>query len=217
MNHFDFGKELFDRIQELAPQSLKLRTYQKDDIIYHVGSEPEALYFIKSGLVGLIDIAKNGDESLLRVFGHEHFFGHRSLVSEEPYHATSIALKKTNILFINKEDLKNLCQDHSELLLYIAKVLAKELRRSEIRLKDMSSKKVADRIIESLIFLKTRYPHHKWTRREIGEFCGAKTETVSRTLSSLEQQGLIKREGRSIMIPEPQLLLDFIHNGEERH
>jgi CRP-like cAMP-binding protein len=78
----------------------------------------------------------------------------------------------------------------------------------------MTSKKVASRIIESLIFLKNRYPSYKWTRREIGEFCGAKTETVSRVLGQLEKSQLIEKDGRDILILDEKKLIQEAHKDD---
>ena len=75
-----------------------------------------------------------------------------------------------------------------------------------MRFAGITSKKVTSRIIESLIFLKNRYPEYKWTRREIGEFCGAQTETVTRALTKLEKEGLIKKSGRDIIIVDEENL-----------
>ena len=69
------------------------------------------------------------------------------------------------------------------------------------------SKRVSGRIIESLIFLKNRYPAHHWTRREIGEYCGAKTETVSRVLGDLERSKVIEKVGRDILILDEYAML----------
>jgi DNA-binding MarR family transcriptional regulator len=88
-------------------------------------------------------------------------------------------------------------------------MLARDLRISEERFNDVTGKRVTSRITETLIYLKQHHPTYQWTRREIGEFCGAKTETVTRALSKLEKRGLINKVGREIHLNDINALLDY--------
>src|SRR5690606_14605911 len=107
---------------------------------------------------------------------------------------------------------KECLSNNPDLFFHLLKNLAYDLRLAEERLNDFSGKKVSSRIIEGLIFLKLRYPGHVWTRREIGEFCVAKTETVTRVLTKLEGLRLIRKEGREIIIPDQEALLAYSEN-----
>lgn len=183
------------------------KKFSNGQTIYREGEAPHGLYFIKEGMVGLIHISSGGIESLLRVFGPCTFFGHRSFLANEPYHATAVALKDTTVWFIPAKEAQDIIETRPQLSHHFIKLMAKDLRNAENRLRDMSSKKVSGRIIEALLFLKHRHPNYQWTRREIGEFCGAKTETVSRVLGQLEKKGLIEKDGRDIHIVNEKGLL----------
>ena len=184
----------------------------KGDIIYHQGDAPTGIYHVKSGHIGLITITPNGNESLLRVFGPNYFFGHRSLISNEDYHATTLSLVDCEMVFIPKDDFDEIVHENPNILMHVAQVLAKELRRAENKFRDLALSNVTSRIMQTLAFIKSRYPDHKWTRKEIGEYCGAKTETVSRVLGRLEKEGLIQKKGRSIIIPSTE---DLYSRAEE--
>lgn len=203
---FEFPKHL-ERLG-ITPQVL---TFNQGATIYNEGEKSRGLYFIKEGLVSLITLSESGVETLLRIFSPCTFMGHRSLLAEETYHATAVTLKPTKLLFIDKEVASKLIYEDKELMSHFLHVLAKDLKRAEIRIKDSMSKRVSGRIIESLVFLKNRYPAHQWTRREIGEYCGAKTETVSRVLGELEKRNLIEKHGRDIIITDENALLELSH------
>ena len=190
------------------------RFFQKGSVIYNKGDRSGGLYYIKKGLVGLINLSPNGNESLLRIFGHKFFFGYRSLIPQENYHATSIALTDVTVNYLPFRDAKDIQERFPEVMLHITKVLCRDLRIAEERFNDITGKRVVSRIIESLIFLKQRYPNYQWTRREIGEFCGAKTETVTRALSKLEKEGFIQKEGREIHVVNPLELLAYSEDLE---
>jgi len=156
----------------------------------------------------------SGSESLLRIFSEGDFVGHRSFIAEENYHANSSVLSDSEILFFPCESVEHLLKIYPALFLFLTKQIAKDLRSSEDRLNDLSGKKVFLRIAESLLYLKTKEPTYNWTRREIGEFCGAKTETVTRALTQLVHEGVIRKEGRDIIIPSINHFIAFLKNEE---
>jgi CRP-like cAMP-binding protein len=205
---FEFS-EKYDLLSQLDDEQIKHLVpvkANKGDIIYHQGDVPTGVYHVKSGHIGLLTVTPNGNETLLRVFGPNYFFGHRSLISNEEYHATTMALVDSELVFIPKEDFDTIVHAKPNILMHVAQVLAKELRRAENKFRDLANSNVTSRIIQALAFIKTRYPDHKWTRKEIGEYCGAKTETVSRVLGKLEKEGLIVKEGRNILVPNIEKL-----------
>lgn len=193
--------------KKLASCSLaQQRTYEAGEFIYREGEKPENIFLIVDGLVGLVNMSMGGQETLLRVFGNDYIFGHRSLIAQENYHASALVLRKTNVITLCFHSPQDIIDNMPEFFPYISMILAKELKYAEQRFSDLTSKKVTSRIIESLLFLKSRYPDYKWTRREIGEFCGAQTETVTRALTKLEKEGLIEKKGRDILIVDEQAL-----------
>lgn len=205
-NHFELSQELKDFGHE--------RFIPRGNVIYSKGDKSNGLYYVKKGLVGLINLSPNGNESLLRIFGQKFFFGYRSLLPQENYHATTIALTDVKLIYFPFRDLESILKQFPEVILHLSKVLSRDLRIAEERFNDITGKRVISRIIESLIFLKHRYPDYQWTRREIGEFCGAKTETVTRALSQLEKEGYIQKEGREIHVVNPLELLRYSENLE---
>lgn len=185
------------------------RVFSKGDVLYNKGDRPSGIYYIQEGIVGLINLAPNGSESLLRVFGEEFFIGYRSFLVNEEYHGTTVALTDVKLSYFPFENAQIVLEKCPDMLLHLSQMLARDLRNAEERFNDLTGKRVINRIIESLVFLKQRQPNYQWTRREIGEFCGAKTETVTRVLTRLQGEGFINKEGRDININDVNKLLDY--------
>ncbi|MCT4641111.1 MAG: Crp/Fnr family transcriptional regulator [Bacteriovoracaceae bacterium] len=194
-----------------------LKSIPKGLNIYTKGKDSEGFYYIISGLIGLVDIAPNGVESLLRVHSSGTFTGYRSFLSGDKCNATSVALTDVTYLYFEFADASLLLKDFPSIYKYLIKVLCHDLKIAEQRLNDLSGKRVMNRIIESLVFLKQKDPEYPWTRREIGEFCSATTETVTRTLSKLEKVGLIEKSGRDIVVSCIDSLLDFSRQQEANY
>lgn len=185
------------------------REYKRGEIIYHEGDNPNKLFFVQSGLVGLFHISETGKETFLRVFGKDAIFGHRSYLAEEPYHATAIVLAPSLIISISKEECDRICQENPLFMKLMAKKLASDLGNTELRMAGLQDKSAFKRIAESMIFLKLRYPNHTWTRKEIAEFSGSTLESVARAMTDFESQGFIKKIGRDFEIIDYDLFYQY--------
>lgn len=193
-----------------------LRSIKKGQTLYSKGEAQGGFFYILSGLMGLVDIAPNGSESLLRVFGQNYFTAYRSFLSGEVCNATSTALTDVNYLFFEFSDPLELLKKYPSVYVHLTKTLCHDLKIAEERLNDLTGKRVINRIIEAIIFLKNKDPHYIWTRREIGEFCSATTETVTRAFSKLEKLNLIKKDGRDILIIDVEKLLSYSYELESQ-
>lgn len=182
--------------------------FKRGDFVYRQNDNPKGLYYIKNGLVGLTIIGANsGKEYLLRFFKEGQFFGHRSLLSGEPYHGNAMVLESSHFFFIPQKKIEEIFKQQPELYRDIAVVLAKELRRAETQHVSILENQIIPRVAQSLIYLKDIDPEHNWTRQEIANFCGSTVSTVIKALASIEDLGLIRQSGRSIEILDRKELL----------
>lgn len=184
------------------------KDYKRGDRIYQMDEAPLGMYLVDKGLVGLVIIGEKGHEHLVRLFKPGEVFGHRSLFSNERYHATATALDETSVSFLPKEDVRSLMGPNCEVAEFFLGVLARELKIAEQKQIALSEKDVSSRIAETVVFLKERYPDHLWTRQEIADYCGSTAATVIRTLAKFEELGWIEQVGRDIKILDRNALLE---------
>ena len=199
---------IYEVFEELLP-TCTTKQFKRNEIIYHEGDMPQDLYFVENGLIGLFHIAESGKETFLRVFGNKCIFGHRSFFASEKYHATSIALADSSIKVLPQEKCNNFLEANPEVLKVIVKKVAMDLGTAEIRLAGQQDKSTNQRIAESLIFLKFKYPDVVWTRKEIGEYSCSSHESVARFMTKYENLGLIKKIGRDFEILNKEKLLNL--------
>lgn len=184
-------------------------THKKGETIYRADEAPRSLYIIKEGLVGLFHISENGKETFLRVFGKTQILGHRSLLAHENYHANAVCLQDTEFYQISASEFSQLLEKDNSLLRSITESLAKDLRVSELRISDLNDKSSYLRVVESIVYLKNKYPDQVWTRQEIAEFAVCTNETVTRTLTKLEKMNLIQKQGRDFSLNDTEGLLSL--------
>lgn len=201
-----FYQKLKPFIEEFETKKLKLKRGQ---IIYHQGDNPNEIYLVDSGIIGLFHISETGKETFLRVFKKDSIFGHRSFFAESPYHATSVALTDCEITVVPKSTCDEICSKQPALLKEVTKLISRSLADAELRLSGLLDKSANMRITESLIFFKLKYPEKVWTRKEIADFSGSTYETVTRVMTELDSHGLIHKEGRDFTIENTEELLNF--------
>lgn len=203
-----FWRSFSPELRSKLEADSKAMVFKRGETIYRQGEVPRGIYVVKTGLVGLTLVgSSSGREHLLRFFRHDHFFGHRALFSDEGYHGTTIALEPTELSLIPRDAILAALAQQPSALREIVKTLARELRRCETQHVLILENQIVGRVAQALIYLKDLHPGHNWTRQEIANFCASTVSTVIKTLSQIEDLGLIRQDGRSIDIVDREGLM----------
>jgi CRP-like cAMP-binding protein len=175
--------------------------FKPGQTIFYAGNDPLGIFTIQSGLVKLEVTSASGSAHTVRLVGPGGALGYRSLFSNEPYHASAVAVEDCELCFLSKVDVMTIFECHPELAMKLLSHISKDLRVAEEKWLGQMDKGASERIAEALLFLQEHFEHQNWTRREIAQWAGTTPETVIRTLSQFEKDGLIDQsDGRSIRI-----------------
>ncbi len=217
-NILNKGVENFDRrqvlnnmidLKSLDSTLITKISLKKGEILYHAGDKPDSVYFIEEGLVGLFHLSEDGKETFLRVFDKDNILGHRSYFANEEYHATSMALTNVIINSISTKTCDQICESSPKLIKEVTKIIAKDLKIAELRLANLKDHSAQKRIIESMVYLKLKYPTKVWTRKQISDYSCTSFESVTRVMTKLEAESLIDKKGRDFNIPNIEKLLEY--------
>lgn len=190
--------------------SARLIEKKRGEAIYRQGDAAEGLYFVESGLVGLVLIGEqSGKEHLVRFFRPGQVFGHRALFSDDGYHGTATALEPTKLLFLPKSQVFEAFEKNPNSYRDLVKVLALELRRCEVQHVMILENQILPRTAQALVYLKELHPDHQWTRQEIANFCASTVSTIIKALAELERLQLIRQTGRRIDILDREALISL--------
>lgn len=184
--------------------------YKKGQAIFYEGNHANGLYCIHNGRVKLSKLGEDGKEQIVRFAKAGDILGYRSLLSDEPYHATATAMEDCSICLVSKERFNGLLETDSKLSVNVIQLLSRDLRGAEQLLIDITQKSVKERISESLIMLKRTFGLQEdnktldvvLTRAEIADMAATTTETTIRTLAQLSDDGLIELVGKKIIIKD---------------
>ena len=125
-------------------------------------------------------------------------------------HASSaIALEDTEVCAIPYAHLNDLAMQSPSLQLVVARLMSREIVREHSLMMLLGSMNAEERLAVFLLNLSQRLKargysatefHLRMSRAEIGSYLGMKLETVSRTFSAFQHQGLLDVDKRHIRI-----------------
>ena len=203
-----FG-ELPEPLLESLAELLVERSFKRGSAIFFEGDPGDALYMIRSGTVKISRVAEDGREKTLAFFGKGEVFGEMALVDGGPRSAIAQALDDTKLYALLRSDFLSLLAGNVELALGLIKVLSDRLRRTNAQLMDLVFRDVRGRVAHTLLDLAKihgvpmkggRMISMKLTHQEIANLVGTARETVSRTFAELQDSGIIRVEGRNIVL-----------------
>lgn len=112
-------------------EKLIVEVVPKEKIIIEEGKPGNALYIIQNGSVKVANyLEPSGEEVLLSHLGRGDYFGEMALISDEPRSATVIALEKSELLKLGKQDFEELLIAEPRLYKTLGLILAERLKQS---------------------------------------------------------------------------------------
>jgi CRP-like cAMP-binding protein len=194
-----------DKVANMS-QMKQPRHFKKNEIIFSQGETLSHVYCLRSGLVKLETVGEEGRTQAMGFISGGSILGFGLVLSKLPSNITAVALEDTYACAVSAELFTDIVAKTPDLAMMYLSDMFKELRSTQSRLLNGVDKDVASRVAEALVYLKNSFPDHNFTRKEIAEWAGTSTESVIRTLSTFEDEGLITQQGRHIHITDPSRL-----------
>ena len=189
--------------------------YKKGQYLFSENGYPLGLYCINHGKIKLATSGINGKEQILRLLKEGDVVGYRSLLSQDRYHCSAIALEDCSVCFIPKDKFFEMIKSNPKLNFELLKLLSNNLKQAEEQLVSMAQKNVRERMAEALLFFKATYGINEadkslninFSREEIADFVGTSTETVIRLLSEFNHDKIVTLIGKKIAITNLEKLV----------
>ena len=183
--------------------------FENGNYIFLEDSEGEQCFFVLEGSVKVTRLSKDGREVILAMLNEGDFFGEMSLLDGESRSANVIALEKTKVLTLDRNDFIAVVNDYPKIAVQLLKELARRLRKSDRQIASLSLSYAEKRIALCIIRFadeqgviqngKVSIPKTP-IQQDIANMAGTSRETVSRALGLLEKEDLIERNGRELII-----------------
>lgn len=207
-----------DELGELARHKI-VNKYKKGQTLFVQGNHPYGIYCISTGNIKLTQTGHDGKESLVRVVKGGDVLGHRSLFTQKHYNATATALEDSSVCFIDKKFILKTIQQKPSVSLHIIEKLSRDMGAAETTISSLHQKNVRERLAELLLVLKESHGQKiseneikislKLTRDEMATMIGTASETVIRFIGEFKESGLIKQDGKFIIIQNEEELINW--------
>ena len=210
----ELESEFLEEIYKIS----RVRKYEKGRIIFMEGEPGEAFFYIKSGLVKISKLSRDGREHILHVLNEGHVFAEVTLFSNTEYPATAEVLEDAEIGIIKNEDLEKVIKENPDLSLQLIKYLNKRLVEAHMKIRNLALYDTYERTAQALVKLAEDYGKKSSkgvnldiniSRQELANIVGTTRETVIRALTAFKKERLIGIEKNTITIIDLESLKEW--------
>jgi CRP-like cAMP-binding protein len=185
------------------------RRYPKDTVVFFENEEGDFFFMILEGRIKVTILGDDGREIILSVLSAGDFFGEMALLDNEPRSATAIAIEESELLSLHRTDFQNVISDNRGIMSALIRILTARLRRANHQISTLALLDVYGRVARVMLDMAReegkrlkdgRITFRRATHQEIANRIGTTRETVTRMLKDLERHGLIRVEGKEIVL-----------------
>lgn len=207
-----------DQVKELM-QYLQESTFKKGSAIFNEGDTDHRMYLLERGRVKLVRHSNDNRVQLLSIHTPGEILGEIPVFdpSGGPRTASAISItNNTRVLWLENDVLFHWLNNHPSVAVDMLQVLAARMRANNERISDLVFMDVPARLAKTLLNLASRFGEpmsdgllvpHDLTQEELAQLVGSSRETVNKALMDFSNRGWIMRQGRSIIIYKPGMLI----------
>lgn len=225
----DFDFQTFLPLTAAARLNMSGRpvVFEPGQALFQQGDDCAGIYLINSGIVGLRLLDEAGDSALLSLCKSGGMLGYAAFLAEGAHAVTAEVLTISRIRFIDRESVGRLCDSDQRVREYLVQAAIGDLNRSQGRCASLLIHGLKKRLIDLILSFSSdalhtsdmtdRIIHLPIQRKDLAALIGAAPESLSRLISKLEGEGLLKFEGREVrlsralLIQTPPEAVEFEH------
>ena len=184
------------------------KKYDRGEMLLLEGEAATALYIVVSGAVKIFKTSADGKEQILAITRPLETFNEVPVLNGGINPTSAQAMTELTVYGIRSGDMQLILRKYSQTALNVIQVMAKRLRLMISLVEDLSFRHVIGRVARILLdyagngaVFGTRL-----TQRDMAAMAGTAREVVSRSLKTLEEDGIIYVDKHRILIKDRQAL-----------
>src|SRR6476661_6338235 len=187
----------------------RIRTVPSKTVLIHAGDVPDVLYYVIKGSVEVLIEDEEGNEMVLAYLNKGQFFGEMGLFNEQPARSAWVRTRsQCELAEMTYPRFRQIAAESPTLLFELATQLASRLDRTNKKLGDLAFVDVTGRVAHAIMDLcgepdAMTHPEGmqiKVSRQELSRLIGCSREMAGRVLKVLEEQGLLRATGKTIVV-----------------
>jgi len=210
-----------EQVNQLDDIVATRRSVARGETLFRTGDPFHSLFAVRTGFFKTCISAEDGRDQVTGFQMAGELLGLDG-ISTERHACDAVALEDSSVCVIPFHDLEDLSLRISELQRVVHKIMSREIVRDHGVMLLLGSMRAEERLAAFLLNLTQRLHARgfsrselvlRMTREEIGSYLGLKLETVSRTFSKLQDDGVLEVKQRQIRILEQDALGAIVNNS----
>lgn len=205
------SEELAEKFAEIG----RSKTFQAGEEVFAEGDLAEFMPMVLDGKVKVVRFLDQGKEVIINIFQNGEVFAIPPVIDGKKYPATAIAMEKTKMLLIYRQDFLRLRQESEEFASMTMARMCGLLRETTAALTNLATATPELRVGNVLIRLaKKEAPQLPikimLRRQDIADMAGLTTETTIRAVRRLADKGLLKIVSGKIVLEDLESLKNHL-------
>ncbi len=203
---------------ELVRSSKTQVQYRRGDNLTKQGAFASYVLFVARGLA-VQYIEDNSDKSFnLKIIQPGEFVGLSSVFSNNTFNYSSVAINDCQVLLVEKEGLLDIIGQNGAFGISLIRRYTQQRMNLFDAFRNVLYKQMMGRIAETLLYIDGfRMEYNEiftlLSRRNLADFAGISTESMVKTLKSLEKEKVIKLDGKNIELVNKPYLEELSRKG----
>jgi len=200
----DLEPEMLDRLMRQGSQ----RRIHRGDVLFDEGEEANELFVVVSGRIAIANKSADGRESVVALMEAGDLFGEMPLFDGMGRSAEARALTTAEVIALPYAPIRELYNEHPELLWEVVDLLARRLRVADEALADSVFLDVTGRTAKRLLEMAGDADEFVLpvTQEELAGIVGASRERVNKAIASFIRLGWIEQGDRKYLITDREQL-----------
>lgn len=192
----------------------KTRSFRARQVLFRRGDETDGLYILVAGQIRVTIQEANGADLTLATFGMGEMLGELSALDGSRRSATAVATTAVDALYLPVDDFRRWLTTHPEAAWHLLAGLARRMRATDEQVAEIALLGIETRVARRLWQqfaeaaggqprpgLRLRLNQVAWAST-----LGATRESINKQLAQLRTAGVIRREGREVVLLQPAAL-----------
>jgi len=148
LKHLPIFSELTPRSLAILENIVHVRNYKSNETVFEEGDPGSGMYMIRSGMVKIYAIGKNGAEEELAILGPGDFFGETTLTAPAPRTASARTLENSELVGLFRADILELAERKpavsSNIFLGLTRVVSERLQAASMEIRRLQNQRGED-------------------------------------------------------------------------
>lgn len=211
MEHITLFTDILPEEQERMRVCFKVREafFQNGETIMEYSSSMKKIGLIQEGRAVLYCCDEDGNEYVIDELNRDSVFGEPFLLPADSQHYYVKAEEETKVMFIDYEHVikrcEKACHHHSQMISNLLQMTALQSRQQMQRIYILSRATTRKKLLAYLHGLSVEKHsckiHIPMSYTALAQYLGVDRSAMTRELKSLEEDGIVAKEGRDIVFP----------------